>query len=209
MTAPKRVPKPPPVIMKPRILARCVSAKASATSGIAIISSAPVPSPAMKREQAELPNLLREPLQCGEDAVDQDAERQRAHPAEIVGDDAEKEAADRPTQEADRGQEAADRADLRHRRRAAEQLGQGLAQYEAVEREVGDVERPPRPRDEEHEPLISGDVAQREACCARADICHYRFPPAKADVAAARLVNPRRGSRPRATAEDISRRTGG
>src|SRR5438552_10517145 len=143
--AAKICPKPPPVIIKPRILARCVSAKASATSGIAIISSAPVPSPAMKREQAELPNLLREPLQCGEDAVDQDAERQRAHPAEIVGDDAEKEAAERPAQEADRGQQAADRGDLGHRRAAAEQLGQGLAQDKPIKREIGDVEGPAGP----------------------------------------------------------------
>jgi len=115
--------------------------------------------PGDEAKQAELPNLLREPLQCGEEAVDQDAERQRAHPAEIVGDDAEKEAPERPAQEADRGQQATDRADLCHCRAAAEQLGQGLAQNKPIKREIGDVEGPAGPSHEQHQPLIACDIA--------------------------------------------------
>ena len=84
---------------------------------------------------------------------------------------------DRPAQQADCGDDPADFEDLGQGRGAAQELGQGLTQHEAVEREIGDVERPPGPRDKQHEPLIIGDVAQREACRARADVCHYRFPP--------------------------------
>jgi len=115
--------------------------------------------PGQEAKDAKLRRSLREALQCREDAEDQDAQRQRPHPADIVRHHAEDEAADRPTQQADRRDQPAHRADLRHRRCAADQFGQGLPQYQPVEREIGDVERPARPRHKKHEPLIPGNLA--------------------------------------------------
>src|SRR5262249_4405815 len=47
--------------------------------------------PGDKAEHAELPDVLSNALQRSENAVDQDRQRQCAHPAEVVGDDAEEE----------------------------------------------------------------------------------------------------------------------
>ena len=74
--------------------------------------SAPVPDPGEKAENAELERRLRQTLQRGEHAEDQDAERQRAHPADIIGDDAEREAAERPAQQPRRADEPADPPDI-------------------------------------------------------------------------------------------------
>jgi len=157
----------------------------------------PGAEPGDEAEQAELPGFLRNALQAGENAVDQDAERQGSHPAEIIGDDAEHKPADRPAEQPDGGDQAADRADLRQSRIAAEQFGQGLAQHQPVQGEIGDVERPAGPGDEQHQPLIAGDIADPGALRggrATLNFRHMTFP--------LQAAKPRRRSAPPSVGRD-------
>src|SRR5205807_942988 len=102
----------------------------------------------------------------------------RPHATDVVGDDAENEAANGPSQQADRGDQAADLEELGQWRAAAEQFGEGLAQDQRVEGEIGDVERPTGPGYEQDEPLIAGDVAHPSPLrVGRADFRHLMFPP--------------------------------
>src|SRR5262249_62073519 len=73
--------------------------------------------------QAELQNVLRQPLRGREHGNDGDADKQRADPSDHVGDDPEKHAAERPAQQADHGQEAAPLADVGRGGISAEYLG--------------------------------------------------------------------------------------
>ena len=54
--------------------------------------------PGDEPEQAKLPDFVCKTLQRREHAVNHDTERQGTHPAEIVGDDAEEEAAKCPAE---------------------------------------------------------------------------------------------------------------
>ena len=63
---------------------------------------------------SKVEDALRKPLQRSEDAVERDAEGERAHPADIIGDDAEREAAEGPAQEPGHAEQSAIFADLGH-----------------------------------------------------------------------------------------------
>src|SRR5216683_6970972 len=86
----------------------------------------------------ELQRRLREALQPGEDAVDQDAERQSSYAPDIIGDDAEHEASERPAEQSDGTEDPADASDLGDRRLSAQELGQRRAQYERKQTIIGD-----------------------------------------------------------------------
>ena len=98
---------------------------------------------------------MGETLQRREYAVGQNADGKRPYPADVVGDDAEHEAAECPAQQADHAQDAADPADIGYRRIAAEQLGQRRTKDKRVEAEVGCVERPAGPDNKKYRPLIA------------------------------------------------------
>ncbi len=117
--------------------------------------------PGEKAVNAELERRMRQSLEPGEDAVDEDTERQRAYPADIVGDDPEHEAAERPAEQPDGADNSADSADIGNARLPAQQLGQGRPKHERKQPEIGCVERPAGPRDKEHQPLIPGDDAYK------------------------------------------------
>jgi len=68
--------------------------------------------PGKEAVNAEVERRLCQSLQSGEDAVDQDAERECANPADIVCNDSEREAADRPAEQPDGAENAADPPDI-------------------------------------------------------------------------------------------------
>src|SRR5436309_148368 len=47
----------------------------------------------------KIENALREALQCGENAIERNAQGERTHPADIVGEDAEQKPDKSPTQQ--------------------------------------------------------------------------------------------------------------
>ena len=116
--------------------------------------------PGEKAENAELQRGLRQTLQRGEHAEDQDAERQRADPADIVGDDAEGEAAEGPAQQPRGADQAADPPDI-GRGRVRHQLLQRRLQNQRIEAEIGRIQRPAGPHDEEHQPLIACNAPRK------------------------------------------------
>src|SRR5204862_6008751 len=81
--------------------------------------------------------------------------------ADIVGEDAEDEAAKRPSQQASHAEDAADPADIADRRVAAQQLGQRRAQHERIKPEISRIERPARPHNEKDGPLIARQAARK------------------------------------------------
>ena len=93
-------------------------------------------------QDAEHRGALREALQRGEYRDDGDAQRQGADAADIIGDDAEEEAAQRPAEQADHGEDAADPADIGDSRIAAHQFCQGRVQHKGEKPEIGAVEGP-------------------------------------------------------------------
>src|SRR6266481_7932926 len=168
------LPIAPPVIMTPRILARWTSAKASATSGMPTDDLGPGADPGEETIDRKIDRRLRQPLQPGEDAVDQDAQRQGSNPADIVGDDAEGEAAERPAEQTDRAEEPADTADLGDRRLPAQELGQRRAQHQRKQTEIGGIERPARPNDKEDQPLIAGEASDERQLARRSPRSPHR-----------------------------------
>ncbi len=150
-------------------------------------------------EDAKLERGLGEALAGGEDAEHQDAEGERPNPADIVGHHAEQEAAERPAEQPDHAEIAADLAELGHRRRAAEQFGQRRPQHDREQVEVGGVERPADPGNEKHGPLIAIDFGQpAETPRLHAARVHVILPPivlgAYASNAVTRSISLRRGS---------------
>jgi len=98
--------------------------------------------PGDKSVDRKVENALREALQCGENAVEGNAEGERAHPADIVGEDAEQKPAESPTQQPGHAEEAAIFADIGQWRIAAEQFRHCRLQHQRVQPEIGGVERP-------------------------------------------------------------------
>src|SRR5260370_31829302 len=97
------------------------------------------------------------PAQCGEDTENEDGERQGAARADIVGEVSETEAADRPAEQTDGAEDAADPADIRDAGISAQELRQGWPQHERKQTEIRRIERPAGPRDKEHQPLVPGN----------------------------------------------------
>jgi hypothetical protein len=78
--------------------------------------------PANETVDREIPDPLGEPLQRGEYGVDGNAEGKGAHPADIVGEDAEQEAAEGPAEQPRHREQAAVFANRRGRRVAAQEV---------------------------------------------------------------------------------------
>ncbi len=95
-----------------------------------------------KAEHSELQGGLGQALARREKAEHQDAEPQGADAADIIGDDAEQEAADGPSQQPGHGEIATDRADLRRVRMAAQQLGHCRTQRKGEEAEIRRIRAP-------------------------------------------------------------------
>ena len=110
-----------------------------------------------KAEEAELKGL-RETLQGGEHAEHQDAERQRAHPADIVGDDAEMKPPNAQPSSPAMLKKPPTRP-ISASVACRQQLGQCRPQHQREQAEIGSVERPAGPHNDEHQPLVAGDIA--------------------------------------------------
>ena len=116
------------------------------------------------REKAIDPQIerrLRQPLKPGEDAVDHNAERQGAHPADVVGDDAESKTAQRPAEQPDGAEDPTDSADIGNARLSTQQLRQCRAQYQREQAKISGVERPARPGDKENQPLVPSNAPNK------------------------------------------------
>ena len=90
----------------------------------------------------EVPDAMRQALQSGEHAVEQDAGSQCPHAADIVGVDTEYESADGPAQQSHHAEDAAVTAELREGGIAAQQFGECGAQHQRVQAEVRCIQRP-------------------------------------------------------------------
>ncbi|HVC62066.1 MAG TPA: hypothetical protein VND19_17095 [Acetobacteraceae bacterium] len=109
---------------------------------------------------------MRYPLQRREHAVDQDAERECPNPADVVGNDAEQEAAEGPAQQPGHAEQPAYPAEQRQRRVAAEQFCERRPEHQRVETEIRRIERPAKPDHEEDQPLVARVTARSPVGCA-------------------------------------------
>ena len=140
--------------MTPSTLARCVVSKDLRDQGDADCRLGARADAGEKAEHPKLQRGLRQALAGGEQAEQQDAERQGADTAKVVRDNAKPEAADRPSQQAGHGKIAPKAADLRGRRVPAQQVRHRGAQHEREQAEIRRVQRPAQPGDQEHLPLV-------------------------------------------------------
>ena len=107
--------------------------------------------------QTEIEQADRKPLHRGEKAIEPDAEHQRPHPADIVGQNAKNEPTGGPAEQAGHDQEAAIFADLGHLLRRQQpgrgkpqQLTERRLQHQREQPEIGRIERPAQPYHQKH-----------------------------------------------------------
>lgn len=118
-----------------------------------------------KAVDSEVPHPVREALHCSKDGINGNTVGKGPDPPDVIGDGAEQQAAGRPAEQPGHAEKAADAADLRHRRIAAEQFGHGRPQDQRIESEIGGVEGPAEPNDYKNQPLIPADRPQTSGLC--------------------------------------------
>ncbi|HEY0424167.1 MAG TPA: hypothetical protein VGC82_12675 [Rhodopila sp.] len=112
-----------------------------------------------KAANAEDERVRGKALQRREHRDHDHAQGQGADAADIVSDHPEGHAAKCPTEQADHAEQAADPPDVGDRRSTAQKLGQRRAQHQGKQVEVGIVDCPAEPREQQHLPLVTCDVS--------------------------------------------------
>ena len=115
-------------------------------------------------EEHERRHVRRERACRRADRIHHHRQQQRARPAQTIGDAAENDAADRPANEQQRGQDA---GPLKRRgsrggraERNAEQHGHGVRRDVIEEKAVEDIEAPSQPGGKQHRPLVGIHIEQ-------------------------------------------------